>query len=104
MKVHQKRLLDKGKIAKLVDALRSLASEHPALTEDIRTEADYLATDAERMRYPVLRKQHLFVGPGAIDAGCKTVFGPRSNARACSGRCEESTPFWSALLSSQRAL
>ncbi|HLJ14233.1 MAG TPA: hypothetical protein VKV15_07030 [Bryobacteraceae bacterium] len=94
MKVHQKHLLDKGKTAKLVDALQSLASEHPALTEDIRTEADYFATNAERIHDPVLRKQHLFVGPGAIDARCKTVFGPRSNARACSGWCEEPTPFW----------
>ena len=77
MKVHQKRLLDKGKIPKLVDALRSLASEHPALAEDIRTEADYFETNAQRMRYPAFRKQHLFVGSGVIEAGCKSVIGSR---------------------------
>jgi len=77
MKVHQKRLLDKGKIAKLVEALRSLASENPAFAEDLRTEADYFATNAQRMRYPAFRKQHLFVGSGVIEAGCKSVIGSR---------------------------
>jgi hypothetical protein len=77
MKAHQKRLLDKGKIGKLVEALRSLASQNPALAADLRTEADYFHTNAERMRYPVFRKQHLFVGSGVIEAGCKTVIGSR---------------------------
>jgi hypothetical protein len=29
------------------------------------------------MRYPKFRRQHLFVGSGVIEAGCKTVIGPR---------------------------
>ena len=29
------------------------------------------------MRYPQFRKQHLFVGSGVIEAGCKTVIGSR---------------------------
>ena len=29
------------------------------------------------MRYPKFRKQHLFVGSGVIEAGCKTVIGSR---------------------------
>jgi len=77
MKVHQKRLLDKGKIEKLVLALHALASTHPAWAETIRTEADYFQTNTERMRYPKFRKQHLFVGSGVIEAGCKTVVGSR---------------------------
>lgn len=77
MKVHQKRLLDKGKIEKLVDALRSIHSTNPELAEKIRTEADYFETNAERMRYPKFRRQHLFVGSGVIEAGCKTVIGSR---------------------------
>ena len=77
MKVHQNRLLDKGKIEKLVLALRTLASANPALAEKIRTEADYFQTNAERMRYPEFRKQHLFVGSGVIEAGCKSVVGSR---------------------------
>ena len=76
IRLHQKRLLDKGKIEKLVAALRAIQT--PAeLAEKIRTEADYFATNAQRMRYPKFRKQHLFVGSGVIEAGCKTVIGSR---------------------------
>jgi len=77
MKIHQKRLLDKGKIEKLTGVLRSIASGHPAIAEKIRTEADYFKRNAERMRYPKFRRQHLFVGSGVIEAGCKTVIGSR---------------------------
>jgi hypothetical protein len=76
MKVHQK-LLEKGKIEKLVFSLRSSDADHPELAEKIRTEADYFARNAERMRYPQFRRQHLFVGSGVIEAGCKTVIGSR---------------------------
>ena len=77
MKVHQKRLLDKGKIEKLVGALRAIHASNPAMAEKIRTEADYFERNAERMRYPKFRRQHLFVGSGVIEAGCKTVIGSR---------------------------
>jgi hypothetical protein len=77
MKVHQKRLLDKGKIDKLVTALRSIHSTNPEVVEKIRTEADYFGRNAGRMRYPKFRSQHLFVGSGVIEAGCKTVIGSR---------------------------
>jgi hypothetical protein len=77
MKVHQKRLLDKGKIEKLVRVLRALKSTHPELAEKIHTEADYFERNAERMRYPKFRRQHLFVGSGVIEAGCKTVVASR---------------------------
>jgi hypothetical protein len=77
IKIHQKRLLDKGKIAKLVAAIRSIHSTYPELAEKVRTEADYFETNAERMRYPAFRRQHLFVGSGVIEAGCKTVIGSR---------------------------
>jgi hypothetical protein len=77
MTAHQKRLLDKGKIEKLVRALRSIDSANPELAEKIRTEADYFERNAERMRYPKFRRQHFFVGSGVIEAGCKTVIGSR---------------------------
>jgi len=77
MKIHQKRLLDKGKIEKLVGALRAIRTTHPQMAEKIRTEADYFERNAERMRYPKFRRQHLFVGSGVIEAGCKTVIGSR---------------------------
>jgi hypothetical protein len=77
MKVHQKRLLDKGKIEKLVAALRSITSSNAELLDKLLTEADYFENHAARMRYPNFRKQHLFVGSGVIEAGCKTVIGSR---------------------------
>jgi hypothetical protein len=77
IKVHQRRLLDKGKIEKLVVSLRSIDSDNPEVADKIRTEADYFERNADRMRYPEFRHLHLFVGPGVIEAGCKTVIGSR---------------------------
>ncbi len=77
MKIHQKRLLDKGKITKLVSSLRSSDSDHPAVVEKIRSEADYFERNAKRMQYPKFRRQHLFIGSGVIEAGCKTVIASR---------------------------
>jgi hypothetical protein len=77
MKVHQKRLLDNGKIEKLVAALRCIVSLHTEVTEKLRTEAAYFERNADRMRYPSFRRQHLFVGSGVIEAACKTVIGSR---------------------------
>jgi hypothetical protein len=76
IKVHQ-RLLDKGKIEKLVGAFRAIQTTNPEVAEKIRIEADYFERNAERMRYPKFRRQHLFVGSGVIEAGCKTVVGSR---------------------------
>jgi hypothetical protein len=77
IQLHQNRLLDRGKIEKLVGSLRSITSAIPELAEKIRTEADYFARNAARMRYPKFRREHLFVGSGVIEAGCKTVVGSR---------------------------
>jgi hypothetical protein len=77
IKAHQKHLLDKGKIEKLVVAIRSIHSPNSEVADKIRTEADYFEANAERMRYPKFRRQHLFVGSGVIEAGCKTVIGSR---------------------------
>jgi hypothetical protein len=76
MKKHQ-RLLGKGKIEKLVLSLRSIASTNPEVIEKLCIEAAYLERNAERMRHPKFRHQHLFVGSGVIEAGCKTVIGSR---------------------------
>jgi hypothetical protein len=75
--LHQKRWLDKGKIAKLVASLHSMQTADADLARKIGNEADYFTTNAARMNYPKFRKQHLFVGSGVIEAGCKTVIGHR---------------------------
>ncbi len=85
MTIHQD-LLDEGRIEDLVAALRSIDSSNPELTENIRKEAAYFESHAHRMRYPEFRRQHLFVGSGVIEAGCKTVIG---------SRCKQSGRYWS---------
>lgn len=75
--LHQKRWLDKGKIGKLVQSLRSIKTTDIDLAQKLRTEAEYFASNAHRMNYLTFRKQHLFVGSGVIEAGCKTVIGHR---------------------------
>jgi hypothetical protein len=84
MMVHQD-LLDEGKIEDLVSALRSIETDSVELAEEIRIQSAYFETHAERMRYPEFRRQHLFVGTGVIEAGCKTVIG---------SRCKQSGMFW----------
>lgn len=73
---HQPKL-DRGQIEKLVAYLRSLQADAPAVSETITVEAAYFQKNAVRMRYPEFRHQHLFVGSGVIEAGCKTVIGQR---------------------------
>jgi hypothetical protein len=75
--LHQKRWLDNGKIAKLVASLRAVQTTDAEIARKIRNEAGYFATNAARMNYPKFRKQHLFVGSGVVEAGCKTVIGHR---------------------------
>jgi hypothetical protein len=84
MMIHQD-MLDEGKIENLVQSLRSIDSPNTELAEKIRTEAGYFENNAKRMRYPAFRDQHLFVGSGVIEAGCKTVIG---------SRCKRSGMFW----------
>jgi hypothetical protein len=83
--IHKDDLLDQGKIEDLVASLRSIVSSNPELTEKLRIEADYFEKNTERMRYPKFRAQHLFVGSGIIEAGCKAIIG---------SRCKQSGMFW----------
>lgn len=73
---HQPKL-DGGYIEKLVRFLRSIKASTPELAAKIGTAANYFEKNANRMRYPAFRRQHLFVGSGVIEAGCKTVVGSR---------------------------
>lgn len=75
--LRQQHKLDEGKIEKLVHSIRSIETDNPELSKKIQTEADYFENNASRMRYPEFRRQHLFVGSGVIEAGCKTVIGSR---------------------------
>ena len=76
-----KDLLDHGRIELLVEWLREIAAEqkdaNPGLTKEVLIEAEYFATNANRMRYPAFREQGFFVGSGVIEAGCKSITGVR---------------------------
>jgi hypothetical protein len=61
----------------LVRTLRAINSTNSEVIEKLRIETNYFERNAERMRYPKFRRLHLFVGSGAIEAGCKTVIGSR---------------------------
>jgi len=84
MMIHQD-LLDHCKIKKLLAALRSIQTSSAELAEKLLTEAEFFRRNARRMRYPKFRRQHLFVGTGVIEAGCKTLIG---------SRCMQSGMFW----------
>ena len=84
MMVHQD-LLDEGKIEELVAALRAIDSSNPELADKIRVEAGYFENNRERMCYSNFRGQHLFIGTGVIEAGCKSLIG---------SRCKQSGMFW----------
>jgi hypothetical protein len=73
---HQKKL-DAGEIESLVKTLRAFTPPTDELANLLATEAEYFDRNAERMRYPKFRADHLFVGSGVIEAGCKTVIGSR---------------------------
>jgi hypothetical protein len=47
------------------------------LTAEVPKDVEYFATNANRTRYPEFRQKGLFVGPGVIEAGCKSVVGSR---------------------------
>jgi Uncharacterised protein family (UPF0236) len=69
--------LDAGKIESLVRTLRASTAPDIEASKLLATEAEYFSRNAERMRYPQFRTEHLFVGSGVIEAGCKTVIGSR---------------------------
>jgi len=78
--IPMKELLDAGNIEPLVAHLREIAAAQAhaaALAHAVQKEAEYFATNADRMRYPEFREKGLFVGSGVVEAGCKSVIGAR---------------------------
>ncbi len=59
--------------------------QRPELADKVRVESGYFENNSERMRYPKFRHQHLLVGAGVIEAGCKALIG---------SRCKQSGMFW----------
>jgi hypothetical protein len=75
-----KDLLDEGDIETLVTLLREIAATHAeaaSLVQELLKEAEYFATNADRMRYQEFRAKGLFVGSGVVEAGCRSVIASR---------------------------
>ena len=78
--IPMKNLLDDGSIETLVALFREIALTHADaadLAQEVLKEAEYFATNADRMRYPEFRAKGLFVGSGVVEAGCRSVIGSR---------------------------
>jgi hypothetical protein len=65
----------------LVTHFREIAVTHAdasaGLAQEVLKEAEYFATNANRMRYPEFLEKGFFVGSGVVEAGCKSVIGSR---------------------------
>jgi hypothetical protein len=55
----------------------SSRSPSPDATAERTTALAYFTTNAQRMRYAYFRDLGMFVGSGAVEAGCKAVIGQR---------------------------
>lgn len=68
--------LDRGDVAALLAATRQLALPD-AGTQEMEKALGYFETNRERMRYGRFRELGLFVGSGAVEAGCRAVVAQR---------------------------
>jgi hypothetical protein len=69
--------LDDGDIETLVHTTEQLPLPNPDTTAERTTALAYFTTNAHRMRYAYFRGLGMFVGSGAVEAGCKAVIGQR---------------------------
>ena len=96
--------LDRGDVEALLAAARAL--ELPdAQARAVNTALGYFETNSERMRYAHFRTLGLFVGSGAVEAGCRAVvaqrlklsgmrWSVRGAAAIVSLRCQEASGRW----------
>lgn len=97
--------LDAGNIETLVHTAERLPLTDPEAIAERDKELDYFKRNAHRMRYAYYRSLGMFVGSGAVEAGCKAVVGQRLklsgmrwNIPGASGiltlRCHEASDRW----------
>ena len=96
--------LDRGDVAALLAATRNLALPD-AQAKEVEKALGYFETNRERMRYARFRALGLFVGSGAVEAGCRAVVaqrlklsGMRWTVRGASAivslRCQQASGRW----------
>lgn len=69
--------LDDGDIETLVHTAEQLPLPDPDAIAERTTALAYFTTNAQRMRYAYFHGLGMFVGSGAVEAGCKAVIGQR---------------------------
>jgi hypothetical protein len=69
--------LDAGDIETLVHTAEQVPLTGPDRIAERDTALGYFTTNAHRMRYAYFRELGMFVGSGAVEAGCKAVVGQR---------------------------
>ncbi|MGH3620417.1 MAG: ISKra4 family transposase [Sciscionella sp.] len=69
--------LDAGDIETLVHAAGQVPLTDPHHISERNTALGYFTTNTQRMRYTYFRELGMFVGSGAVEAGCKAVIGQR---------------------------
>jgi hypothetical protein len=72
------KAMKKGGIGKILLNARKIIDSHGAANkEEAARQIEYFRKNEHRMRYDRYRKEHLFIGSGVVEAGCRTVIGQR---------------------------
>ena len=82
--------LDDGDIEALLSAARAFPLTG-AKAGELDTALGYFETNAPRMRYKHFRSLGLFIGSGAVEAGCKAVIGQRLKLSGMHWSCDGAT-------------
>jgi len=103
MKALQKRLLDKGKIEKLVEALRSIRSRNPEVAEKLRVKQLISSATRNACATPSFVANTSLWAPASSKPDAKPSSPPGSNNRVCSGPSAEPTPSWPCVAATSMA-
>jgi hypothetical protein len=70
--------MKRGRIGKILLKAQQIIDAHGAANEEeAGRQIEYFRKNEHRMRYDRYRKEHLFIGSGVVEAGCRTVIGQR---------------------------
>ena len=69
--------LYEGNVQAVIDQASALLPKNAEAMKEARKEIAYLAKNKDRMKYDTYRAQHIFIGSGVIEAGCKHLVGHR---------------------------
>jgi len=72
------KMMKRGRIGKiLLKAQEIIDSDAAGDQEEASRQIEYFRKNEHRMRYDRYRIDHLFIGSGVVEAGCRTVIGQR---------------------------